>query len=91
MENEQNNKELITTLTRDVKSLLNKFNSAQSENDEAEFLEQNLGKNITLILETEKLETGKLQDIDKFRIMIEKSGKTIYLFKHSIVGYYAAE
>ena len=90
MGNDQNDKETIAALTKDVKNLLNKFNSAQSENNEAEFLEKNQGKNIVIIMETDKQEEGKLLDIDKFRVMIDRNGKTVHLFKHSIIGYYIA-
>ncbi len=83
------NKENLNQLNKKVKNLLNEFNKTQSSNMEIDFIKENKGKTISLIMENDNELKGKLVDIDKFRILIEVDDKINYIFKHSVVGYFA--
>ncbi len=85
------NKDELNQLNKDVKYLLKKFNETQNNNTENDFYEENKDKNIVLIMENEEEHTGKLIDIDKFRIILENDGKPWHIFKHSVVAYYIPE
>jgi sRNA-binding regulator protein Hfq len=78
----------IGRLTKDAKKLLQAFNGHLENNREDDFFEENKDKNICIMLESGEEQTGKLMDIDKFRLIIEQDGKPFYIFKHSVVGYY---
>ncbi len=82
--------EEVAELTKTVKLLLDKFNKAQNNNLENDFIEDNLNHEIVIILEDGTERTGKLLGIDKFRINIELEGTSRFYFKHSVIGYYLA-
>jgi len=83
-------KEELTSVTKDVKDLLDKFNESQQNNYEDDFLASTKGKPITLVLDDGTEKSGLLNDIDKFRITIDIDGKQFHIFKHSITGYFAS-
>ena len=78
----------IGRLTKEAKRLLQDFNNHLENNREDDFFSTNKDKDITVMLESGEEQTGKLMDIDKFRIIIEQDNKPFYIFKHSITGYY---
>jgi sRNA-binding regulator protein Hfq len=84
-------KDEINSLNKRVKFLLNEFNKSQNNNMENSFFTENKNKNIVIMLETGNEYQGKLLDIDKFRITVEKDNTPFHIFKHSIIGYYIKE
>lgn len=82
-------KEKIASLSRDMKEMLDDFNSRQNISTENDFVDEYKGKEIVIIFEDGTEKNGKLLDIDKFRIIIEADEKEMYFFKHTISGYFA--
>lgn len=84
----------INNIQNELKGMRNRLNGYGRRlelfeaHTEKGFLEKNKEKEIVLLLSTGKEEKGILDDIDKYRIAINKNGKNYFYYKHAVIGYY---
>ncbi len=83
-------KKKMFELDKIVKSLTSAI--AKSEytlkNKESFFKDENINKEITLLLKEGGQIEGKLVNIDKYRIQIQVRDRIKYYYKHSLLGYH---
>jgi len=86
--NDKNKQDGLKILQNTVKKLQNRYNQfGYNDSKEEQFLLENKGKDIVLQLKNKDV-VGKLDSIDKYRIGIIQNDKTVYYYKHAIVGYH---
>ncbi len=82
MKNKKENLENI------IKTLENKVHSIVLEDREGQFLVDNTGELVVVILGNGTEVTGELLDIDKNRICLNVNGTSTFYYKHAVVAYY---
>lgn len=75
-------------LDKIVKILEEKAHSIVLEDREGNFLIENQGKKITLILVDKSIVEGELLDIDKNRIILKINAQERFFYKHAVMYYY---
>lgn len=82
----------LATLENTIIKITSKFNRyGFSDKTEEAFLKEFKGKNITIEFLNNMKKTGKLELIDKYKIIIEIDGKIYHYYKHAILCYYPSE
>ncbi len=86
-------KEKINELDGEVHHILKNVNRSEKAltNRESEFKKAHLGEDVTIVVVNGKEITGKLIDIDKYRVEVEVDGIVKHYYKHSLVGYFPKE
>lgn len=78
----------LKILENTLKKLENRYKQfGYNDSKEEDFLNENKGKEIVIQLRDKDV-TGLLDSIDKYRIGIIEEDKTVYYYKHAVVGYY---
>ncbi len=80
----------MSELDKTVKSITSQITKVEKElkNKEPSFKDENLNKEITLLIKGGGEIKGTLVNIDKYRIQVQVGDRVKYYYKHSLLGYH---